>query len=526
MITFGLTSLRLCAEQSLLIRNEAQGEDGGSEGNRGLVVSDGLQTMEDFQKAMMMYQQMMAMAAVQQNAASTGTRSNGSNSGAASPPGSVHSDNGSPESTENCSNNNQNPLMKSYQDLLKSMQQPGQMFPFQFGLSNSATEPNPGLSMIFNQNNMLNSEQVIKTIEKMDDDGDYNNLMLFIQQLSPDMILAICRHESFLRARASVLFHRREYQEMYNLLESHQFSPAHHQKLQHLWQEARYFEAERIRQRPLGPVDKYRVRKKFPLPKTIWDGEQKTHCFKERTRSTLREHYLKDPYPNPQMKKELAHKTGLSPMQVGNWFKNRRQRDRAAHMKNQQNGLLLDPNSGLRSPDSPHSEDLNHEEGQSTSTLRGSPSTDSDDNNISSGSLKSPNLMFPNFINPLLPPLPPQFQLSPNNNSNMNPMEMMMSNFLQNPFFKQLQMNILAKQQQFIQQQKDSELMNSSTKEGKEKREIKSETQVTPKRSKLCIDELLKQKELSVENLETEEPTTDTSGSGASGHEEDDWVKV
>jgi hypothetical protein len=42
----------------------------------------------------------------------------------------------------------------------------------------------------------------------------------------------------------------------------------------------------------LGPVDKYRVRKKYPLPRTIWDGEQKTHCFKERTRSLLREWYL------------------------------------------------------------------------------------------------------------------------------------------------------------------------------------------------------------------------------------------
>ena len=65
-----------------------------------------------------------------------------------------------------------------------------------------------------------------------------------------------------------------------------------------------------MRGRPLGPVDKYRqvqnstvqdshltlywcrVRKKYPLPRTIWDGEQKTHCFKERTRSLLREWYL------------------------------------------------------------------------------------------------------------------------------------------------------------------------------------------------------------------------------------------
>lgn len=82
-----------------------------------------------------------------------------------------------------------------------------------------------------------------------------------------------------------------------------------------------------------GPVDKYRVRKKFPLPRTIWDGEQKTHCFKERTRSLLREWYLQDPYPNPTKKRELAQATGLTPTQVGNWFKNRRQRDRAAAAK-------------------------------------------------------------------------------------------------------------------------------------------------------------------------------------------------
>ena len=57
--------------------------------------------------------------------------------------------------------------------------------------------------------------------------------------------------------------------------------------------QAHYIEAERLRGRPLGPVDKYRVRKRFPLPRTIWDGEQKTHCFEERTRKLLREFYLK-----------------------------------------------------------------------------------------------------------------------------------------------------------------------------------------------------------------------------------------
>ena len=56
-------------------------------------------------------------------------------------------------------------------------------------------------------------------------------------------------------------------------------------------------------------VDKYRVRKKYPFPNTIWDGEQKSHCFKERTRSILREAYLKNPYPNPAKKRELGSLT-------------------------------------------------------------------------------------------------------------------------------------------------------------------------------------------------------------------------
>ena len=47
-----------------------------------------------------------------------------------------------------------------------------------------------------------------------------------------------------------------------------------------MWLEAHYNEAEQMRGKALGPVDKYRIRKKFPFPRTIWDGEQKSHCFK------------------------------------------------------------------------------------------------------------------------------------------------------------------------------------------------------------------------------------------------------
>lgn len=77
----------------------------------------------------------------------------------------------------------------------------------------------------------------------------------------------------------------------------------------------------------------------------------------EKSRSILREWYTHNPYPSPREKRELAEATGLTTMQVNdkrklrpkeavmiaaitlsawqisNWFKNRRQRDRAAEHK-------------------------------------------------------------------------------------------------------------------------------------------------------------------------------------------------
>lgn len=47
---------------------------------------------------------------------------------------------------------------------------------------------------------------------------------------------------------------------------------------------AHYVEAEKLRGRPLGAVGKYRVRRKFPLPRTIWDGEETSYCFKVKIR--------------------------------------------------------------------------------------------------------------------------------------------------------------------------------------------------------------------------------------------------
>lgn len=190
-------------------------------------------------------------------------------------------------------------------------------------------------------------QQVAQVCETLEESGDIERLGRFLWSLpvNPSACEALNKHESVLRARALVSFHTGNYRDLYHILEHHKFTKESHAKLQAMWLEAHYQEAEKLRGRPLGPVDKYRVRKKFPLPRTIWDGEQKTHCFKERTRNLLREWYLQDPYPNPTKKRELASATGLTPTQVGNWFKNRRQRDRAAAAKNRlqnhQNGDKL-----------------------------------------------------------------------------------------------------------------------------------------------------------------------------------------
>uniref|UniRef100_A0A7E4ZXX9 Homeobox domain-containing protein n=1 Tax=Panagrellus redivivus TaxID=6233 RepID=A0A7E4ZXX9_PANRE len=215
--------------------------------------------------------------------------------------------------------------------------------------------------------------QIVKRCEQLEENNDIEGLRAFWFTIPRPLPLELAHNDSILRARALFCFHTGDYAEMYRILENHQFA-GNHQKLQTMWYEARYTEAAKQRGRNLGPVDKYRVRKKFPLPRTIWDGEQKTHCFKERTRSTLRKHYLEDPYPNPAKKKDLANQTGLTPMQVGNWFKNRRQRDRAAAAKNKQNGNVIDA-ANRHGMEATPSEDSDSEDFNSP----GTPMSDSDE---------------------------------------------------------------------------------------------------------------------------------------------------
>ncbi|XP_077467129.1 homeobox protein SIX5 [Stigmatopora argus] len=186
----------------------------------------------------------------------------------------------------------------------------------------------------------FSTEQVSCLCEALLQAGNVDRLWRFLSTIHPSSEL-LRGNETLLKAQALVAFHKEHFKELYALLESHDFQPCNHVFLQDLYLRARYKEAERSRGRSLGAVDKYRLRKKFPLPKTIWDGEETVYCFKEKSRNALKECYKSNRYPTPDEKKNLAKVTGLSLTQVSNWFKNRRQRDRTppgTHCKSESDG--------------------------------------------------------------------------------------------------------------------------------------------------------------------------------------------
>uniref|UniRef100_A0A8C4DHJ9 Sine oculis homeobox homolog 1a n=1 Tax=Dicentrarchus labrax TaxID=13489 RepID=A0A8C4DHJ9_DICLA len=181
---------------------------------------------------------------------------------------------------------------------------------------------------------IFTAEQVACVCEVLLQTGCMDRLAGFLHTLPPPSLSSYSSSpcpgelESVLKAKAAVAFHQDRFTDLYTLLKGFPFSPRSQPLLQQLWLRAHYIEAERQKGRPLGAVGKYRVRRKFPLPHTIWDGEETTYCFKEKSRSLLREWYHNKPYPSTREKRELAAATGLTTTQVSNWFKNRRQRDR------------------------------------------------------------------------------------------------------------------------------------------------------------------------------------------------------
>ncbi len=102
----------------------------------------------------------------------------------------------------------------------------------------------------------FSTEQIARVCETLEENGDIDRLGRFLWslQVAPGSANLLVQHESILRARALVAFHLGNYRELYHLLENHKYTRDSHAKLQAMWMEAHYQEAEKLRGRPLGPV--------------------------------------------------------------------------------------------------------------------------------------------------------------------------------------------------------------------------------------------------------------------------------
>lgn len=143
--------------------------------------------------------------------------------------------------------------------------------------------------------------------------SDLQKLEKFIYTLPVEGKLA--KNELILRARAIAAYHSANYKEVYDILEGNTFSVKYHQELQNLWNNAHYKEHEMKRGHPPGAVEKYRIRKKFQFPRTIWDGEEYVYCFKEKNRRVLKEFYQKCNLPTQEDKMKLSSQTQLTVVQ-------------------------------------------------------------------------------------------------------------------------------------------------------------------------------------------------------------------
>ncbi|EFP10975.1 CRE-UNC-39 protein [Caenorhabditis remanei] len=148
-----------------------------------------------------------------------------------------------------------------------------------------------------------------------------------------------------LYAYTYALYHSNDFERLFHLLSTRHFQQIYFTDLQEIWHYARYKESQLKRGKELNPVEKYRLRRKFPPPKTIWDGEETVYSFKDSSRKYLKK-FFQDvtQYPSQEQKRDISRVTKLkvvqvrlidfdiriSPIffQISNWFKNRRQRDK------------------------------------------------------------------------------------------------------------------------------------------------------------------------------------------------------
>lgn len=112
----------------------------------------------------------------------------------------------------------------------------------------STTPSTPSKPLPFNQ------EQIDCISDVLIQARDMDKLAKFLNTLPISHLSTDGASEIILRAKCEVAFSKGNFKEVYNILETCNFSSNYHTHLQGMWYKAHYKEAERVRQRPLGKI--------------------------------------------------------------------------------------------------------------------------------------------------------------------------------------------------------------------------------------------------------------------------------
>ena len=127
---------------------------------------------------------------------------------------------------------------------------------------------------------------------------------------------------------AQFLVSNNQFAQFFEFVTTSQFRRQDHAGVQQLWQHCLYTQHAASKTTPLTAVDRHRLRKRFPFPGSIWNGESTSYNRKQSARRALAQAFELDQYPGNDHKKQLAEMCEMDYLQVCNWFKNRRMREK------------------------------------------------------------------------------------------------------------------------------------------------------------------------------------------------------
>ncbi|XP_064634044.1 uncharacterized protein LOC135491971 [Lineus longissimus] len=142
-----------------------------------------------------------------------------------------------------------------------------------------------------------------------------------------------CTNEKFTRALVITRYRQHNFREVTKLLTSCRFT-FELEKLVALWDEVHYqMYILEDPSRYLTPLQKFRLRKRYPPPTSICPtGERTSNSLPKAAKAILRQwlcDHTHNPYPTIRQKEDLAKLTQLEIHQIRTWFANTRRRLRA-----------------------------------------------------------------------------------------------------------------------------------------------------------------------------------------------------